>query len=147
MTIPAVETPQAHHDIEKNILHDSFSTAAVALTKLYQESSNAYEDSYRDALLYVHHNVLLTSRASNGMLNSGGGFVSPDSTVTSQKLLNFIQKMLKLRKERVACARGTAEGRCRPRDHSWVGEKDSLSPLYSPRSTHADFFRIPHSFE
>ncbi|CCW65541.1 unnamed protein product [Phytomonas sp. EM1] len=127
----------------KNMLHDSFSAAAVALTKLYQESSNAYEDGYRDALLYVHRCVLLTSRASSGMLNSGEAFVSPDSTVASQKLLNFIQKTLKLRKERVACARGTAEGRCRPRDHSLVGEEDSLSPSIAPTQPLPTFSESP----
>ncbi|CCW72012.1 unnamed protein product [Phytomonas sp. Hart1] len=131
----------------KNNLHDCFSAAAIALTKLYQESSNAYEDGYRDGLLYVYRYVWLTSRvlnvaidseeapkdnASNTVFDGEERSLSSDSTVASQKLLNFIQKTLKLRKERVACARGTAEGRCRPRDHSPEEEKVPHYPTTAP---------------
>lgn len=46
---------------EKEVLHAKFSSAAAALTDLFRESTDAYEAGYRDALLYVHRYVLLTS--------------------------------------------------------------------------------------
>lgn len=46
---------------KKETLHEKFSEAAARLTELYKESTDAYEQGYHDALLYVHRYVLLSS--------------------------------------------------------------------------------------
>lgn len=66
---------------EKEVLHGKFSTAAAALTDLFRESTNAYEAGYRDALLYVHRYVLLTSVHNPQMSQLGSTHVHNTTVV------------------------------------------------------------------
>lgn len=126
----------------KEVLHTKFSCAAAALTELYKESTDAYEAGYRDALLYVHRYILLTSvrappprgedsadapHATSAPIQATedrteepatGWAAAPtlcaEYVVASDKILRFMQNTMQRRRERVALERGTAERRRRP---------------------------------
>ncbi|ESL11722.1 hypothetical protein TRSC58_00521 [Trypanosoma rangeli SC58] len=107
----------------REALRVRFSDAATSISELYRTAVLSYDAGYRDALLYVHHYVLLnTPQAVAGDAVLPHSAQSPVGTTSSsaspplldaERLLRFIQNSLKRHEMVSVASRGTLRRRKR----------------------------------
>lgn len=132
-------TPRSN---EKNHQHLylKFAAAATALSELYKESSDAYEDGFRDALLYVQQ--YLPDPASSPTTAASWAIhdrrphtpLHPESTnscvapmVNAGRMREFLQNTIAQRRERLALMRGTASLRRRQREQDTATTEEEFA--------------------